>query len=111
MNKLLQTTFLALHCTVMYYKLLYFRMSKQECTTQQPWGLASLYLIGWLWLHIPLWVCWSSRDTIWEVWNGQCIAWHICTQQVLPHLQWHNKHDSAVVSLQARLSNADGIPG
>jgi hypothetical protein len=39
---MLQTTIVvvtALHCTIMYSKLLRFRASKQKCTIRQPWDL------------------------------------------------------------------------
>jgi len=110
LNKLLQTTVLALHCMVRYYKLLYFRVSKQQCTTQQPWGLACA---------LPDWLAVVARTTVGMLvlqgrnlgsleWAVHCLA-HLHTTSTTTStvaLQC----DRAVVSLQARLSNADGIP-
>lgn len=55
MNRVLQTTILALHCTVMSCKLLHIRVSNQECTTQQFRGLACA---------LPHWLAVVAQTTV-----------------------------------------------
>jgi hypothetical protein len=94
----------------MYCKLFYLRVSKQEC-----W-FDSLDLE----CALPHWLAVVACPTVGMlVLQGHslgsleltvhCLA-HLHKTIILPCLQWHSKHASAVVSLQARLSNADGIP-